>query len=99
MKVVLLLVAVLGLGALGGFPVGSGTLCMMAMAQEQEVPDGHWCQRAERRMSKKAHACSCHQHDCKADQRDINNLSAHTDPKCLDYCHTGKCLCAAMDCQ
>lgn len=92
----LLALSVVLLALLGGFPVGSGSLCLMA--QERETKDGEWCQRTVPRMSKKAHACKCHAHDCAKDPRDPQNLSAHTDSMCLNYCHTGKCLCGAMDC-
>lgn len=96
MTKILLVISIVLLAALGGFPVGSGSLCLIA--QEKETKDGEWCQRAVPRMSKKAHACTCHQHACDKDPRDPNNLSAHTDPMCLNFCHTGKCLCSAIDC-
>jgi hypothetical protein len=67
-------------------------------AQEKQTPDGEWCQRPTQKMSPKAHACACHTHNCKADPTDLNNLSAHTDNKCLNFCTVTKCECLEGDC-
>ena len=64
--------------------------------QERKLPDGEWCQRPASRMSTKAHACSCHKHDCADD--DPDHVSAHTDRACLSYCTVKDCRCAVMDC-
>lgn len=107
-----LTITVLAVALLGQIPygLGYGGACLMAQhtgavaaqqddnpdRREREVPDGHWCQRAQPRMDRKAHACSCHQHDC--GDPDPNHVSAHTDPKCLDFCKQKKCFCERMDC-
>lgn len=65
-------------------------------AQEHKTPDGEWCQRPLPQMSKKAHACACHQHDCT--DPDPNHVSAHTDAKCLNYCTQAQCRCERTDC-
>lgn len=63
---------------------------------ERHTPPGEWCQRPAPTMSKKAHPCDCHKHDC--DDPDPNHLSAHTDPKCENFCNTKDCRCAVHDC-
>lgn len=68
-------------------------------AQERSTPPGEWCQRPQRNMPAKAHACECHKHDCTKDPDDQNNLSAHTDAKCLNFCTTANCQCSVMDCK
>lgn len=65
---------------------------------ERATPPGEWCQRPEPQMDRKAHPCTCNKHNCDADPRNPNSLSAHTDPKCENYCTTEQCFCQAMDC-
>jgi hypothetical protein len=65
-------------------------------APERTTPLGEWCQRPVPQMSKKAHACTCHQHNCT--DPDPSHVSAHTDPKCLNYCTQANCRCERMDC-
>lgn len=67
-----------------------------AKLQERHTPPGEWCQRPAPTMSKKAHPCDCHKHDC--EDPDPDHLSAHTDPKCDNYCNTKDCRCAVHDC-
>lgn len=78
---------------LGGHCAGA----LLAMEQEKKTPPGEWCQRPPV-QSEKAHACDCHKHDCDVDPNDINNRSAHTDPKCLNFCTVSQCMCEKMDC-
>lgn len=81
---------------------GANHAMLMAVAgkgQERSTPPGEWCQRPTTRMSSKAHACDCHKHDCTKDDSDPDNLSAHTDANCLNYCTTANCRCAVMDCK
>lgn len=65
-------------------------------AQERSTPPGEWCQRPQPEMSKKAHSCACHQHDCS--DPDPSHVSAHTDSACLNFCTTANCRCAVHDC-
>lgn len=68
-----------------------------AKIQERATPPGEWCQRAEPRMPKGAHACNCHKADCT--DPDPNTLPAHTDAKCLNYCTVAQCDCPKTDCK
>lgn len=81
-------------------PFCTGALHAQAVAAqaapERKTPPGEWCQRPLPQMSKKAHACACHQHDCT--DPDPNHVSAHTDAKCLNYCTQAQCKCERMDC-
>ncbi len=101
MKITALL-TVLIVGLLAGLRLElakDGDACIGALhaqAQERQTPPGEWCQRQARNMSKKAHACSCHQHSCT--DEDPNHVSAHTDNKCLNYCHQHQCRCLQDDC-
>lgn len=107
MKMIALLAMLLGsivgpTPLIGEHCVGANHAAMMAVAakaQERSTPPGEWCQRPTTRMPAKAHACECHKHDCTADPSDPNNLSAHTDAKCLNYCTTENCACQVMDCK
>lgn len=75
--------------------VGAVHAQLMA-AQERKTPDGEWCQRPQPDMSKKAHACKCHEHDCS--DPDPNHVSAHVDAECLNYCNVSGCRCGVHDC-
>lgn len=66
-------------------------------SQERSTPKGEWCQRAQTRMPKGAHACGCHKADCT--DEDPNHLPAHTDAKCLNFCTVASCKCPVHDCQ
>jgi hypothetical protein len=69
---------------------------MAVMAQEQRTPPGEWCQRPAPDMSKKAHACACHQHSCS--DPDPDHVSAHVDANCKNYCYVDGCRCERDDC-
>jgi hypothetical protein len=99
MRIVLglsLLVAALQLPASLSMPCMGALHAQAVAAQERKTPDGEWCQRPLPEMSKKAHACACHQHDCS--DPDPNHVSAHTDAKCLNYCTVANCRCERTDC-
>lgn len=102
MKIPLFVLVALLLGQVVEPPAGSALPCVGALhakamsAQEHKTPEGEWCQRPADRMSKKAHACACHQHNCL--DPDPNHVSAHVDAKCLNYCTVSQCRCGVMDC-
>ncbi len=97
-----LFAAIVALPMFVGAPLRSTPFCVGALAaqitqaQERTLPPGEWCQRPAQRMDRKAHACTCHKHDC-ADE-DPTHVSAHTDPQCLSYCTVTACRCLSMDC-
>lgn len=70
---------------------------MAAKLQERKTPPGEWCQRAQTRMPKGAHACGCHKTNCQDD--DPNTLPAHTDSACLNFCTVEQCACPVQDCK
>jgi hypothetical protein len=76
--------------------IHSATL-LAAQGPERKTPDGEWCQRPEKQMSQKAHACSCHKHDCS--DPNPSHVSAHIDTQCLNYCTVSQCRCPVQDCQ
>lgn len=105
MKLSVLVLAALLLGQVVEPRPNSMMPCMGALhaqalaaqaAPERKTPPGEWCQRPLPEMSKKAHACACHQHDCT--DPDPNHVSAHTDSKCLNYCTQSQCRCERTDC-
>jgi len=69
---------------------------LAAQAPERKTPAGEWCQRQEPQMSRRAHACECHTHDCS--DPDPAHVSAHTDAQCLNYCTVSQCRCGVQDC-
>jgi hypothetical protein len=73
-----------------------GAVEALMAAQEKSTPPGEWCQRPVAQMSKKAHPCECHKHDCL--DNDPSHVSAHVDSACLNYCNVSACLCGHMDC-
>lgn len=89
-----------------GVQRGASEMCLGAVhavlhaqdmgSPERSTPPGEWCQRPQPQMSKKAHACSCHQTDCQDD--DPSHVPAHTDANCLNFCTTSQCRCPMHDC-
>jgi hypothetical protein len=80
----------------GGSMCVGAQLAVVRAIQEKHTPPGEWCQRPTTPMPAKAHACTCHQHDCS--DPDPLHVSAHTDTQCLNYCTVQQCNCAMNDC-